>query len=599
MSKSLEQLIEENQITKTPDGQLHIGSIDKTLPFPKGVNPTGLLEGTINAYRRQGQREQDPSYRARIAVGNPQGKAVTSADSVLGFLRNLAGSAGEMVGGSPTEMGTTKGLGKTALDIGMIPVGGNQPDMGTPEGQGPPPDPLGDLKRLLSATVGRVASGIQNHDPYELSGGIGASAPFVGPIVKGGVEAVKAGMPDAASLELRAANLKTPRPPNMTSDAVATGAGSVIGGALGGVPGAAAGVGIAEGLNLLRKAQPIRNVRAAAFEKFAKVLAAKDKSPVFPATQQRFQGEPTPTPPTVTPRNPLTYSPPSERMAQAARAENVPPITERQPLIEARRQQTVYQPPPSDVPPTPLTDVSFKPPAGPATEIHMTNPPTPGMPTPKPRMTAPELNRWMDVQPKQMVHGANPAQQILTDGLLGPTKEVTMTNVKNALTDAGTQMDSVLADAGNKGVRINAEQSVMDGLDNATKTIGRRTDQAFQQSLSNVLDDILHKYPDLREMPPPDVHALKVDIGDAVKWGKGTAYEADLNQALIDIYGKLNEAIKTNVEGIGSLQGRWGNLYQGVKSLQNSILKDQAGRGTGSIPMQSGTTKFMKMIDRQ
>lgn len=200
-----------------------------------------------------------------------------------------------------------------------------------------------------------------------------------------------------------------------------------------------------------------------------------------------------------------------------------------------------------------------------------------------PPVTAPALNKWMNVTPKQMVHGANPAEQILKDGLLGPTKEATLSNVQTRLTKIEARMDSILEIAGKKGTRVNGEPLVMEALESATKTIGKRSDTAFQNALTGVLDDILAEYPDLSSLTPQRLHSLTRDIGDAITWGKGVAYEGDLNQALLGIYKKTSPAVKEAAPGIALFQKQWGNLYQGVKALRKSIDRDKAGVGSGEV----------------
>ena len=321
-------------------------------------------------------------------------------------------------------------------------------------------------------------------------------------------------------------------------------------------------------------ARPVVNTGARIGEELAQWLAKNDQARQVIARPNVFSG--TPHDPTPLPVR-TGFTPP----------ENVPPVDPmrgpfpgevRQP-IGAVRPQSQYAPPIEEPP----FVGELRGPAGPPQPVPMTEFPNPNAIPNRLATTAPELNKWMNVQTRQMVHGANPGEQILADGLLGPTKEATLANVDNALTEVGGQMNQLMRDAATRGARIDGEQLVMDALVDATKTIGKRTDSAFQTALTNVLNDILYKYPDLKNLSPEQAHALKVDIGDAVQWGRGAAYEADVNQVLVDIYKKMNGEIRTNVPGIDTLQSRWGNLYQGKQALKGSILKDQAGRGTGAV----------------
>lgn len=66
MQKTLEQLIDENQITVTDDGQIQIGSIGKTVPPPgKGIDPAGYLDGVVRSNQRQKGRGATGSFPAQ------------------------------------------------------------------------------------------------------------------------------------------------------------------------------------------------------------------------------------------------------------------------------------------------------------------------------------------------------------------------------------------------------------------------------------------------------------------------------------------------------------------------------------------------------
>lgn len=218
-------------------------------------------------------------------------------------------------------------------------------------------------------------------------------------------------------------------------------------------------------------------------------------------------------------------------------------------------------------------------PAGPRQDIVMRDLPDPSRIAPRLSMSAPQLNKWMNVSPRDMAHGSNPGRQVLRDRLLGSDKASTLANVESALEQAGTQIQAILHKADQTGIRFDNDTPITAALDDAIKTIGKRTDAGFQAALSNILDDILAKHPDLTRMSPADTHQLKVDLGDAIQWGRGVAYEADLNRVLISMYRKLNQNLKTGIPGVDEAQSRWGNLYQAAKSLKSSIIRDEAGRG--------------------
>lgn len=194
---------------------------------------------------------------------------------------------------------------------------------------------------------------------------------------------------------------------------------------------------------------------------------------------------------------------------------------------------------------------------------------------------SPELNKWINVTPKAMEHGANPAQQILGDKLLATTKEATKTNVGKALTSAGNEIETALYDATLQGApRLDATPLVDNALGNVTKKIGTPKDPTFQANIAGIKSDIQAAHPNLSAMSPKETQALIQHLGDSINWH--SAIENPLNDAMIDLYGDLRKAqISTQVPALEPLLQKWQNLYVGNKSLEGSMLKDAAGVGTG------------------
>jgi len=199
--------------------------------------------------------------------------------------------------------------------------------------------------------------------------------------------------------------------------------------------------------------------------------------------------------------------------------------------------------------------------------------------------TAPNINRWMNVTEKQLVHGADPGGEILRSNLLGPDKATTANNVESALTATSRQLEQKLAEGTRSGLTINAEQHLQDAIAEAGKTIGRSSDPAFVKRLEGLAEEIHNRYGDMSSLTPEEAHKIKVALGDAIKWN-GAPYEGDINKVLLKVYRGINADIKGSIEGIGDVQQKWGNLYQARQSLKSSLRKDAIGRGTGSaIPI--------------
>jgi len=196
-------------------------------------------------------------------------------------------------------------------------------------------------------------------------------------------------------------------------------------------------------------------------------------------------------------------------------------------------------------------------------------------------INAPAINKWLGIRPEEVSRGANPGQRLITDKLIGATKEITKVNVDTALESVGADMETRLAAASGKGVTIDAQTPVYDAWGRAIKRIGAPQDAAFQKQIQGIVDDIETKYPHLDNLSPTDTHALKVELGDAIEW-KGAKYGDPVNQMMVQIYRDLNDSIKTNVPGIAPIQTRWGDLFLASKGLKSGMAKDLVGKGTGA-----------------
>ncbi len=198
------------------------------------------------------------------------------------------------------------------------------------------------------------------------------------------------------------------------------------------------------------------------------------------------------------------------------------------------------------------------------------------------KQAAPLVNRWLQVPSKELDYGADPGMRLVQEKLVKATKAATEKAIQPALDEAGTQLGAKLADATSKGVQIDATTPIIDSLTNATKRIGIGRDPAFQARLDQILSDILKDYPDPSKLTPVEAQALKRSVGDSIKW-HGMPFEGDINQALVKIYGGINDALRTAIPDVQPLQSRWGDLYVAAKSIEDALRNDRAGVGTGAL----------------
>lgn len=194
-------------------------------------------------------------------------------------------------------------------------------------------------------------------------------------------------------------------------------------------------------------------------------------------------------------------------------------------------------------------------------------------------LTAPELNKWMNVRENQLLYGKNPGERILSENLLGPDKATTLQNVTTARKSVGTSMDEVFKRAEAEGVKFELESDIQSAIADAKKTIGKSTDETFMKAIEGIESEIVSRTDDLKNMTPSAAHELEVELGRGVKW---TGASTDVQRLLKDIRGRISKKLKT-IEGIIPLKERWGDLFEGEQALKSSIRKDAIGRGTGSV----------------
>ena len=453
------------------------------------------------------------NVRTRLPAQIVPQSPVTSADTAFGALRNMAATAAETIGGTPTIAGTAKGLAKTLAGLAFLP-GMSQDQVSGPI------DPLGDIKDLYKSTIGRIVGGVQTGDPYEISGGVGATAPYY-PLVRAGAGiGAKAITPNPESLLLRAAENRSPSAPSLPESAVSIAfprTGRLVG----------------------EDGQPYRNLKASIQERLAQAISNKQMPPTFselPAVEQNA-----PQPP----------------LSQRTGLPNVPAPSADISLT----QQGPYTSPAPKQPPRNLGNEQFL--------ESLRN-----APTEVPNLGSPEaINRWMNVPAKQVMRGANPGARVLEEKLVSPN-DLSGTQIKIgfALKDAEGVLQRQLEAAGEKGITIDATKAVNDAVRQARGGIGTPSDPVVKAQLQQVREDIADQYPNLKTMTPLEAQALKRQL--KVKFGGPST---PLNDALQQLWVDMNGLIKDAIPEIAPVQSRWQDLYIGNKSIGTAIAKEKVG----------------------
>lgn len=217
------------------------------------------------------------------------------------------------------------------------------------------------------------------------------------------------------------------------------------------------------------------------------------------------------------------------------------------------------------------------------------------------KVTSRVLNSLMEIKPQWVEHGADPGGQVIKEGIVANSKEALAEQIAPKLKDAGQELQTVLTTKG-AGRVVNADSAVRDAVTNAAKTIGKRSDKAFQDALAGVLDDVLSKVPSgksLNNLTPLEAQELKSQIGDAITW-TGRAYEGDINKVLLEMYGGIKDEIVKQVPGASEALQRYGNLrvaLNGTRAAVNAdkvrpiIPKSISGLGNKALNAAAGSTR--------
>lgn len=185
MPQTLDQLIEENDITKTPDGQLHIGSIDKVVPFPTTGDPASILSGTIRAVQRI---KSQPPIKAPARTASDM--ASSDLTQTLGQGRDLALGAVKGLGVDPASpvVGTAKNFMDMLKSVIVDPLTGK----GTAGAQAG----LSSIPEAIVSGPKDAIQGFSEGDFSKMAEGVGNTLSTVGGLVAGGK---KAGIPESVA----------------------------------------------------------------------------------------------------------------------------------------------------------------------------------------------------------------------------------------------------------------------------------------------------------------------------------------------------------------------------------------------------------------
>lgn len=198
------------------------------------------------------------------------------------------------------------------------------------------------------------------------------------------------------------------------------------------------------------------------------------------------------------------------------------------------------------------------------------------------RKVSPRLmNNLMEVSPSALEFGHDPGGRIIKEGIIAPSEDALLAQIRDRLKSAGTALDAKLVTEG-AGKTIDAREIVVKALDNAVEHSGFASEAAFQGRIEAVTNYIMKKSKGkLANLTPKEAQTLKSDIGSFITWN-GDSLEKPISKAVAQIYRGLNMATEQAVPGAKALLSRYGDLKVAEDSLAYAI------RAKSTRPLASG-----------
>jgi len=190
------------------------------------------------------------------------------------------------------------------------------------------------------------------------------------------------------------------------------------------------------------------------------------------------------------------------------------------------------------------------------------------------------LKRLIKPAKKEYLFGKDPVKAITEEGIVARSLDDLLTQVKSNKSNVGAEIGGKLKASGKELDMSSAVNSIDDLMKNAI--------EGGEQTLYNRLADIKRGLTDTFELVngkiistgkrpmivgAEEAHKIKQSLGSASKW-TGQAFDAEANQARVNIYRGLNDLIDKTVPGVKALQSRYANLLGAEKSVENRVLSN-------------------------
>lgn len=180
---------------------------------------------------------------------------------------------------------------------------------------------------------------------------------------------------------------------------------------------------------------------------------------------------------------------------------------------------------------------------------------------------------------KDFHFGKDPGLGVAKEGLTANTREGLLKEIQKRIKLIGNQVDDVLRNA-DPATKISVN-SALKGLDKKIAKAAGEGEEVLYNRLVKFREGLTSKFKIIEgkavkvgdrplQLTALEANQLKRSIGKSFKW-TGQAFDAEVNQAKVEVYRALNEMIDKSVPGTRALNQRWANLLTAEKALENTI----------------------------
>ena len=187
---------------------------------------------------------------------------------------------------------------------------------------------------------------------------------------------------------------------------------------------------------------------------------------------------------------------------------------------------------------------------------------------------------------KEFNFGKNPGTAVANEGITASSKEGLLNKIISTKKSIGENIGTVLKSAIGKDKTIDVGKIINDSISEDIQSAIKSGDVELGRRLVNIKKGLTEEFvpdetsdtgmratgvkKDLSALSPNDANEIKKQIGEDTHW-TNQAYDNEVNQSRVKIYGQINDAVKQAVPSVGGLNDRYANLLGAQKSLEHTI----------------------------